>query len=172
MELIDVIKARRSVRRFRQKKIEDNMIREIIEFGNLAPSAGNLQPRDFVVVKEPDTKKKLARAALDQDFVAEAPVVVVVCANLRRCAPYGTRGRELYCIQDSAAAIENMLLAIVDKGLACCWVGAFDENAVSGILDMPQHIRPMALLPIGYSEVKTGFASRIDLDELIHHERW
>ena len=88
------------------------MIKEIIELGNLAPSAGNLQPRDFVVVKVQQTKEALARGALDQRFIAEAPVVIVVCANLRRTSPYGMRGRELYCIQDSTAAIENMLLAI------------------------------------------------------------
>ena len=172
MELIEVIKKRRSVRRFKDQAIDENIIKKIIELGNLAPSAGNLQPRDFIVVKDLQTKEKLARAALDQRFIIEAPVVIAVCANIRRGSPYGMRGRELYCIQDSAAAIENMLLAIVDKGLACCWVGAFDENAVSEILGLSSHVRPMALLPIGYSDEKTKPSSRIDIDELIHYERW
>ncbi len=148
------------------------MIKEIIELGNLAPSAGNLQPRDFIIVKEQDTKEKLAQAALNQEFVAEAPVVIVVCANIRRTAHYGKRGMELYCIQDSAASIENMLLAIVDKGLACCWVGAFDENAVSRVLDLPSQVRPIALLPIGYPGEETYPVSRIDIDDLIHYEKW
>lgn len=172
MELIDAIKSRSSVRKFSSKPIEDNIIEEIIELGNLAPSAGNLQPRDFVVVKNEDTKEKLAQAALNQRFVAEVPVVIVVCANIRRVSSYGRRGMELYCYQDSAAAIENMLLAIVDKGLACCWVGAFNENAVSKILDLPDHVRPIALLPIGYSDEKVGHTSRIDIDELVHYEKW
>jgi nitroreductase len=172
MELMDAIKKRRSVRRFTSQAIDDNLIKEIIELGNLAPSAGNLQPRDFVVVKAKKTKKMLARAALDQHFIIEAPVVIAVCANLRRTSSYGMRGRELYCIQDSAAAIENMLLIIVDKGLSCCWVGAFDENAVSEILGLPPHVRPVALLPIGYSDEKVGSSSRIDIEELIHYEIW
>lgn len=172
MELIDAIKARRSIRRFKSDEIEDSVIKEIIELGNLAPSAGNLQPRDFVVVREQETKERLAHAALNQNFVAEAPVVIVVCANIRRVSPYGRRGMGLYCIQDSAAAIQNMLLVIVDKGLGCCWVGAFDENAVSNILGLPAHVRPVALLPIGYSEAKVGTVSRIDIEELIHYEKW
>ena len=172
MEVIDAIKARRSIRRFQSREIDDDVIKEIIALGNLAPSAGNLQPRDFVVVKEQETKENLAHAALNQDFVAKAPVVIVVCANIKRTAHYGKRGMELYCIQDSACAIENMLLAIVDKGLSCCWVGAFDENAVSGILGLPAQIRPVAILPVGYSEAKPYPVSRIDIDELIHYERW
>lgn len=172
METIEAINSRRSVRRFEAKDIEESVIKEIIKLGNLAPSAGNLQPRDFVIVRKLQTKNKLAKAALNQSFVAEAPVVIVVCINKKRNSPYGRRGRELYCIQDSAASIQNMLLAIVDFGLASCWVGAFDEDAVSAVLDLPAHVRPVALLPIGYSQEKVQATSRIDIDELIHYERW
>jgi nitroreductase len=173
MELVEAIKARRSVRKFHDRKIEDNVVKEIIELGNLAPSAGNLQPRDFVIVKDQAKKEQLAHAALDQDFIAEAPVVIVVCANAMRTAPYyGTRGVKLYSIQDSAAAIENMLLAIVDFGLACCWVGAFDENAVFRLLGLPEHVRPVAILPIGYSDETKGPATRMDIKEMVHYERW
>jgi nitroreductase len=172
MELIEAIKARKSIRRFDKRPVDDKVIHEIIELGNLAPSAGNLQPRDFIIVKKQEIKEQLAYAALDQGFVAEAPVVVVVCANLKRTAHYGLRGRELYCIQDSAAAIENMLLVIVNFGLTCCWVGAFDENAASQILNLPSHVRPVAMLPIGYSDAKTGHTSRIGIDKLIHYEKW
>jgi nitroreductase len=172
MELIEAIKTRRSIRRFDKRPVDDKVIHEIIELGNLAPSAGNLQPRDFIIVKKQEIKEQLAHAALDQRFVAEAPVVVVVCTNLKRTAHYGSRGRELYSIQDSAAAIENMLLAIVDKGLSCCWVGAFDEQSASQVLSLPSQVRPVAMLPIGYSGAKTGHASRIGIDELIHYEKW
>lgn len=172
MEVVEAIKARRSVRNFQKKEIEDKVIREIVELGNLAPSAGNLQPRDFIIVKEKEGKENLAQAALNQRFVAEAPVVIVVCANTKRSYPYGRRGVNLYCIQDSAAAIENMLLAIVDKGLSCCWVGAFDENAVSKVFNLPDHVRPVALLPLGYSDENDRITSRIDVNELIHYEKW
>ena len=172
METIEAMNTRRSVRRFKVKDIGDAVIEELIRLGNLAPSAGNLQPRDFVIVRKEQTKNRLAKAALNQSFLAEAPVVIVVCINRKRSSPYGRRGRELYCIQDSAASIQNMLLAIVDCGLASCWVGAFDEDAVSAILELPAHVRPVALLPIGYAQKQAAKTSRIDIKELIHYERW
>ncbi|UCF07860.1 MAG: nitroreductase family protein [Thermoplasmata archaeon] len=172
MELAKAIKSRRSIRSFTPDVVDDSVIRKIIEFGNLAPSAGNLQPRDFIVVKDKNIKFKLAQAALDQHFVYEAPVVIVVCANLQRAAPYGSRGKELYCIQDSAAAAENMLLAIVDFGLASCWVGAFNEKAVSEVLGLPSHVRPVALLPVGHPKEQVKSSYRINLTELIHWDSW
>jgi len=172
MELTGAIKKRRSIRQFKSDSIDDKIIMKIIELGNLAPSAGNLQPRDFIVVTNKDQRFALAKAALNQTFVYEAPVVIVVCANYERAASYGSRGKDLYCIQDSAAAVENMLLAIVDFGLASCWVGAFNEKQVSQILSLPSHIRPVALLPIGYSNEDIKSTYRINLDELVHYNRW
>jgi nitroreductase len=172
MELIQAIATRRSVRRFTQKPVDDKIIKQIIELGNLAPSAGNLQPRDFVVVKNQETKDKLTQAALNQRFISQASHVIVVCANMKRVTPYGNRGHELYTIQDTAAAIQNMLLAIVDFGLASCWVGAFNENMVVDLLELPSFIRPVAILPIGYSDVGHKDSSRIPADDLIHFEKW
>ena len=172
MELVEAIKTRRSIRRFLNKPIDDDTIKHIIELGNLAPSAGNLQPRDYVIVKNPETKKKLAQAALNQNFIAQAPVVIVVCANMKRTTPYGNRGLSLYSIQDTAAAIQNMLLAIVDLRLSSCWVGAFNENEVVDILGLPSFVRPVAILPIGYSDIEFKESSRIPTDDLIHFEKW
>lgn len=172
MELTEAIKKRRSVRRFKSDPVDDKIIQRIIELGNMAPSAGNLQPRDFIIVTNKDQRFALAQAALNQTFIYDAPVVVTVCVNYDRAASYGSRGRDLYCIQDSAAAVENMLLAAVDFGLASCWVGAFNEKKVSQVLDLPSQVRPVALLPIGYplEEIKSSY--RINLDELIHRNRW
>jgi nitroreductase len=111
MEVKKAILGRRSVRRFGTG---------LIELGNAAPSAGNLQARDFVVVRDQKTKDDLALAAHNQDFIAEAPVVIVVCANMDRIMHYGKRGVTLYSLQDCAASIQNMLLAIHDMGGLCC----------------------------------------------------
>jgi nitroreductase len=172
MELTQAIKTRRSVRRFTEKPVEDEKIKQIIEMGNLAPSAGNLQPRDFVVIKNQDTKQHLVNAAHGQKFIAKASYVIVVCANSQRASPYGNRGTDLYTIQDTAAAIQNMLLTIVDLGLSSCWVGAFNEKMVSDTLGLPSHIRPVAMLPIGYSDVVSGSGSRIPVEDLVHYEKW
>jgi nitroreductase len=151
MDVIEAIKTRRSIRSFADKPVPKELVEEIIEMGRAAPSAGNRQARDFFVVTDMDTKVRIVEAALGQDFIAQAPFVIVVCANEERIVnPYRERGIELYCIQDASAAVQNMLLALHARGLACCWIGAFNERAVSGIISLPSHLRPVAILPIGY----------------------
>jgi nitroreductase len=172
MDVMDAIKNRRSIRRFLKKDVADDLLMKILEVGNLAPSAGNLQPRDFIVVRDKKIKEQLTIAALGQEFVEEAPVVVVVCANLERVSPYGDRGKELYCIQDAAASIQNMLLTVHDLGLGCCWIGAFNEGVVSKILDLPKNIRPVAILPLGYPDEKPRMPPRINIEDLLHYEKW
>ncbi|MEM2869832.1 MAG: nitroreductase family protein [Thermoplasmata archaeon] len=172
MELVEAIEGRRSVRAFKNEELPEGFIEEAVRVGNLAPSAGNLQARDFVVVRDAGTKKRLAEAALGQDFIAEAPVVLVVCANARRIAHYGERGRELYMLQDTAAAIENILLYVHSKGLGSCWVGAFNDAEVSEALDLPNWVRPVAILPIGVPAERPAKRRRLALSEILHHERW
>jgi hypothetical protein len=172
MDIKDAIRNRHSVRSFSNRSVPLDAIHEILEFANLAPSAGNLQARDFIIVKDPEIKERLCKAALNQRFVVEAPLNIVVCANLNRIASYGKRGTELYCIQGSAAAIEHILLLAVDKGLGTCWVGAFNEREVAEILGLPPYVRPVAIIPIGYPKGKVTLTSRIRIEELIHYNKW
>ena len=172
MELKDAIKKRHSIRSFSDKKVPLNLIYEMIEFANLAPSAGNLQARDFIIVDQREIKEKLSLAALNQKFIIEAPVNIVVCANLNRISPYGRRGAELYCIQDSAAAVEHILLLVVDNGLGACWISAFNEGEVSKILKLPPYIIPIAIIPVGYPKGDIEYTSRIDTNQLIHQNNW
>lgn len=172
MDVKEAIQKRYSVRSFSDKKPSPDIISEIIKYAQLAPSAGNLQARDFIIVDNIEIKKELSRAALDQEFIVEAPINIVVCANLNRISPYGSRGKELYCIQDSAAAVEHILLLAVDNGLGTCWVGAFNENEASKILNLPSHIRPIAIIPIGYPKGRTTTTPRIDKKFLTHYNKW
>ena len=172
MDLKDTIQKRHSIRNFSDKEVSLNLIHEMIKFANLAPSAGNLQARDFIIVNDIELKKRLSAAALDQEFIVEAPVNIVVCANLNRISPYGMRGRELYCIQDSAASVEHILLLAVDNKLGACWVSAFDEIEVSKILNLPSYIRPVAIIPIGHPIGKAEPTSRIDTKALTHYNGW
>ncbi len=172
MELVESIETRVSVRSFTEEDVPEKTVNEALRMAILAPSAGNLQSRDFIVVRNALSKKRLAKAAFGQAFVEEAPVVIVVCANLNRIRNYGTRGAQLYCLQDSAAAVEHILLYVVSQGFGSCWVGAFDEREVSKVLSIPDNIRPIALLPIG-RPMKEGFhTSRLDASELVHREKW
>ncbi len=172
MDLKEAIRKRYSVRNFSDKVLPKKIIDEIIEYANLAPSAGNLQARDFVIINDNNIKEKLSNAAFNQKFIVEAPINIVVCANLKRISSYGNRGKELYCIQDASAAVEHILLLAVDNGLDACWVGAFDENKVSKILDLPSYVRPIAIIPIGYSNEQRTFTPRMDTNVLTHFNHW
>jgi nitroreductase len=150
MDLWTVMKMRRSVRKFAPVQPPDSAVEKLLDAAKLAPSAGGLESRRIFVVKPPTKRRDLATACYDQSFVGEAPFALVFCADLSKIEPYGERGRDLYCIQDVSASVENVLLRAVDLGLAGCWVGAFDEIKVKELLGLPDNLRPLAIVPIGY----------------------
>lgn len=157
-----------SCRRFAADPVPEEVLTELLEAARWAPSAGNLQPWRFVVVHSATVRQQLAAAAFDQTFIAEAPVAVVVCAvpdeSGRR---YGVRGRTLYCLQDTAAAIENLLLAAAALDFGTCWVGAFDEQAAARALDLDPAWRPVALVPIGRPAEQPRGRRRRPADEVV-----
>jgi nitroreductase len=169
MDVFDAIKGRRSVREFKPDPVDDKDLEKILEAGKSAPSAGNCQPWEFVVVRDGATKQKLVRAALGQSFVAEAPVVVVACANIPRTSSrYGRRGAELYCIQDTAAAVQNILLTAYALGYGTCWIGSFDEESAAKAIKAPPGVRPLAIVPIGRPGEKPTPTSRLPLKKIVH----
>ena len=167
MEFPEVIKSRRSVRHFDSKlNVSDGDVRALLLAAIEAPTAGNIQPWRFTVVRSLEAREKLA-AALRQRWATAAPVIIVVSLDPRPCsARYGARGEYLYGIQDTAAAAENILLAAVDRGLASCWIGAFDEKAVRSALGLLEPVTPMAVLPIGHSAESAGKPTRRSIDEV------
>lgn len=172
MECMEAIKERRSVRKFKDRAVGKEIIEELLKAAQMAPSAGNLQARDFIVVYNKVTKQKLTNAALGQSFVEQAPVVIIAVANIERSSRvYKSRG-ELYAIQDATAGIENLLLAAYSMGLAACWVGAFDEYSVSEVLCIPQTAKPVAIIPVGYPDETPAAPPRIDMDRVVHRETW
>lgn len=168
MELLEAIKKRRSVRSFKKDDISREHLNKMLESACLAPTAGNVQPWKFVVVKNSKVKKDLAVSALNQLWMMEAPLIIVVCADLGRSERfYGERGRTLYAIQDSAAAVQNILLTATSLGLAGCWVGAFSEARVIKTLDLSPGVRPLALIPVGYPNESPGPPYRFSLEEVV-----
>ncbi|MFQ5862212.1 MAG: nitroreductase family protein [Candidatus Brocadiales bacterium] len=151
MSVLEIIKKRRSVRRFQgSREISKEIIDELIEALIWAPSAGNLQSRKFYFVRNQVVKDNLVRAAWGQGFIAEAPLVIVACADMRIGTYYSSRGTDLYALQDVAASIQNLLLLAHEHGLATVWVGAFDEQSAADALKLPGHLRPVAIVPVGY----------------------
>lgn len=167
MEFSEVVSKRRSVRHFNTKlSVSEEDVTRLLEAAVQAPTAGNIQPWRFFVVRSSDARERLA-ASLRQPWAAAAPVVIVVAVDPRPCAArYGDRGEYLYSIQDTAAAATSILLAAVDRGLASCWIGAFDEAAVAQALGIPSPVTPIAVLPVGYSAEAAGKPSRRPLPEV------
>jgi len=171
LDVFEAIVMRSSTRSFKNVDVKDEDVKKLIDAARHAPSAGNIQPWEFVVVRDREVKRDLAAAALDQSFIEEAPIVIVVCADQRRSSRgYGNRGATLYCIQDTAAATQNMLLAAYALGLGACWVGAFHEEEVKSVLRIPDGIRPVAIVPVGYPAEKPEPRYKRPLQEIIHHE--
>lgn len=171
MDVLDAIRGRRSIREFKSNRINENDLKKILDAGRLAPSAGNCQPLELVVVKNERIKRELANAAFGQNFVAEAPVVIVVCANVARTSSrYGRRGTELYYIQDTAASTQNILLAAHALGYGTCWIGAFDESAAARAINAPPQVRLVAIIPIGKPAEKPAPTSRLPLSKIVHYD--
>lgn len=167
MENIDFILKRRSCRDFSGEPLRKGDLEILIEALRRAPSAGNVQPWFFYVVKNETIKKGLAQAAYGQYFLAKAPIVFVICAISRISATsYGERGRTLYCIQDTAAAAENLLIATTALGYGSCWVGAFDEDRAKKALNIPEHLRPVAIVPVGPGSIPQDDQTRRQISEI------
>ena len=173
MDILEAIKQRRSIREYTNKHVPDEIIDQLLDAATWAPSAGNVQPWEFVVVKDAETKEKLFQASGNQKSVATAPVVIVVCVDLNRAKQgYGKRGETLYCIQDTAAATQNILLVTHTLGLGTCWIGAFEEKEVAKTVDAPKNVRPLVMIPVGYG-AKTGkVRSQRPQNEVVHHEKF
>jgi nitroreductase len=170
MEFGEVLKRRRSIRKFEGREVPDERISEILELAKLSPSAGNLQARKVIVVKNKEIKEKLARAALDQDFIAEASVVFVIIACPEESAGrYGERGKNLYALQDATIFASYLQLVATNLGLASYWVGAFREEEVKNILELEETLVPIAIIPVGYAAEEPRKTPRKDLDEFVKY---
>jgi nitroreductase len=171
MDFFEAVKARHSIRAFQSRPVEEDKVNRIIETINLAPSAGDLQAHEIVVVKDSRRKNELVRAAGGQGFISEAPVCLVFLAYSERSSrKYGRRGSELYCLQDSTIATAYAQLAATALGLASTWVGAFDEEGVAKVVEAPKNKRPIAILPIGYAAETPDVTPRRRISEIVCSE--
>lgn len=168
MELDQVIKNRHSTRAFEQYTIERDKLDRILNAANMAPSAGNLQAYEIYVVSDLKRKKELVGVTGNQEFLAQASVCLVFCANPSRASSrYGKRGQSLYCIQDATIAATFAVLKAVDEGFSTAWVGAFDEKEVIPIIGCQGSI-PVAIIPIGKPAETPAPRGRRALQDLVH----
>jgi nitroreductase len=170
MYVFETIKNRRSVRTYLDKSIEEEKLNTVLEAGRLAPSASNRQEWRFVIVKDSEVKRKLGEAANGQSFVGEAPVVIAACAI--------TDGHVMSCGQlcypiDVAIALDHISLAAVEQGLGTCWIGAFNEEKVKEILDIPEEVRVVELMPLGYpADQALKEKNRLPFSKIVKYDHW
>lgn len=169
MSVLDVIRQRRSVRVYRSDPIPEDALSRVLEAARLAPSGKNLQPWKFICVRDDGMKKKLAKACNQQGFMAAAPVIIVACGFPDEC--YRSMGRYMRSWPvDVTIALEHLILQAQEEGLGTCWIGSFEEDEVKALLDVPDHVRVLALTPLGYPGESPAFRGRKSLEEIVSYE--
>ncbi len=199
--IIDAIKERRSIRKYSSRPVSTEILSEILEAAQWAPSAHNAQPWRFIVLIDDSSKRELAEAMaaalvadLRGDGVAaetrasigkasvdrftRAPVLVVACLTMNDMVQFGDKRRQEgergLAVQSLGAAVQNMLLAAHSNGLGACWfcAPAFCKEAVRKALKIPEEVEPQALIALGYPAEKPSAPRRKRLDNYSYLDRW
>jgi nitroreductase len=160
-ELLRIIYNRRSVRRYERKPVPDDVLRAILEAGRQAPSARNLQPYCFIVVQDPELKKKLVFSEWNR-FIEEAPIVIVGCGD----------SRAKWAAVDVAIALQNMVIAAEALDLGTCWIGHFIEDEVKKALKIPEHMKVVAMITLGYPAERPEPRPKKSLKELVRYDTY
>jgi nitroreductase len=162
------------IRAYKSDPVPEEKLQQLLKYATRAPSGGNLQPWEFVVVKSPEVRAKLAKAAMDQTSVATAPVIIVTCADVQRAGGQtGTRGSFISLV-DTAFASLLILLGAVEQGLGACFVASYNAEEVAKLFELPPHVRPVGLIPVGYAAEPPRKAptKKIPLKKLVHVDKW
>ena len=169
MEVSVALRERRSVRSFQDTDVEEEKLMKVLEAGRLAPSAVNRQEWKFIAVRDGEKRRRLADAACGQGFVGRAPVVLVACATETRSIM--TCGQPAYTV-DVSIAFAYMVLQACELGLGTCWIGAFMEDEVKKILNIPESVRVVAMSPLGYPAHKVPTRPKKGLEEIVCFEEY
>jgi len=166
--VLDAISKRHSCRSYKKMPIEQRKLDEILEAARLAPSAKNLQDWRFVVATNEDIKNQLACAANDQMFLADASVIIVACSN----SDYVMRCGQAIAPIDVAIALEHIALQAADLGLATCWIGSFYPEKIRKILSIPEDIKIIELMALGYPKDALMQNERLSAENIVSYNKW
>lgn len=171
MEFEDVIKTRRSIRRYKKKEIPDDILKKILEGAQVAPSGNNRQPWYFIVVREENKKRKIAEYSYNQSFIADADCVIVCCGK-KYSNPYEPLGDNCYII-DTTIAVDHLILTARNYGIGSCWIGAFHPEPIKKLLGIPPDIDVLMIVPLGYPEGNfSGISYRKDIKDIAFKEEF
>ncbi len=169
MDVLDAIKSRRSVRAYKDKEVEEDKLKRVLEAGRLAPSASNRQEWKYIVVRDKGMRAKLAKACNDQTFVGEAGVIIVACGMEPQQRMSSGQPKTTV---DSTIGLDHMTLQAEAEGLGTCWIGAFQAPEVKKLLGVPANVDVVHITPLGYAAEKPGARPRKGLDEIVCYEKW
>lgn len=170
----EVVRRRAMIRAYKSEPVPEEKVDRLLRYATRAPSAGNLQPWEFIVVRNPEVRARLAKASGGQVSVATAPVIIVTCANVERgTKQLGKRG-SFFSLIDTAFASLLILLGAVEQDLGACFVGTYDPIEVAKILGLPNHVRPVGVITIGVpaEAPKKPPNPKVPLRTLVHNDRW
>src|SRR5574340_646372 len=167
MELMEVIRGRRSVRKYRPDPVPQAKLDAVLEAARLAPSWANGQCWTFIVVTDPKVKQELAKAG--NEWIEQAPAIVAACADPKGS---GTKGDQSYYLLDIGIAMEHLVLAAAEQGLGTCWIGWFDEKKARQALGVPDGIRVVATTPLGFPDEQPDPRPRKPMSEIVRENRW
>lgn len=166
---MDSILKRRSIRKYKDIKVNDEVVENLLRAAMAAPSAGNEQPWEFVVLRDKEVMKKITEIHPYSKMLLNSDVAIVVCGDEEKEVFKG------YWVQDCSAATENILLAAQDMGLGAVWLGVYPiadrVEKIKEILELPGNIIPLSIVPVGYPDEEKAPADRFDKTR-IHHNRW
>ncbi len=169
MDVFSAIAGRRSIRSYQNTEVEEEKVSRIIEAGRLAPTASNRQEWKFIIIRNKETRLELAKAAYGQTFIVEAPVVIVACATESKAIL--PCGQNAYTV-DLSIAVSYMILEAFELGLGTCWLGAFQEEGVKAALSIPDHVRVVAMFPVGYPNKNPEMRPRKSMDQIVCFEKY
>ena len=173
MDIFQIFRERRSIRKYKETQVEAEKIKQILDAARLAPSWKNMQCWRFLVVSNPAQKKALLTAFPEENpgtrAISAAPVVIVVCADPSES---GVENGIEYYVADTAIAFEHLCLAAHALGLGTCWMGWYDEVVVKKSLGIPDTIRVVGVTPLGYPDQEPKARPRKTLPEITFYDRW
>lgn len=173
VDLLETMQGRTSIKKYTREGVSRDKLGRILEAARWAPSAGNMQSWEMIVVEDQDLKDRLSQYAYNQEHLREAPVNIVILGDKDKARrKFGDRGVELYMIQETAAAMQNMLLMAEEIGLGTAWAGAFDEKNVADLLDIPERLRPMAIITLGHPRERPEQANKYRVTDYTYINRY
>lgn len=185
MTILELLKRVRCVSQFDARDLEPEVLESVLLAASWTPSAADAQPWEFIVIRDEEQKQSLCQSLLDsllrarmggaerRSWMSDAPVILVLCLDcIRAKVRYGEIGETLFGPQDTGAALQNLRLVALENGIKSCVVREFDREQVSELLALPGHVRPLALVALGYSDVEPSQKTGLPLEDYVHWETW